>query len=61
MHSSEIADLARTVGLALQPKQAGGRFRKYVISGMAERIGDQYRLTPQAARTFGQGAAAKAA
>jgi hypothetical protein len=60
MNSYRIAALAKTVGLNLAPKQASGRFRKYVVSGMAERIGDQYRLTAPAVRAFEQGAAAAA-
>lgn len=60
MDSSEISALAKTVGLDLTPRHAGGRFRKYSHSRMAERIGNRYRLSEDAARFFEQSARAAA-
>jgi hypothetical protein len=45
MDSTDLADLGKTVGINLSPKEMGSRFNRYSKTGMAERSGYCYRLT----------------
>lgn len=53
MDSTDLADLAKTVGINLSPKEIGSRFKGYSGTGIAEKSHYQYRLTEQAVRVFG--------
>ena len=50
MDSTDLADLGKTVGINLSPKEMGSRFNRYSKTGMAERSGYCYRLTELAMR-----------
>jgi hypothetical protein len=52
MDSTELAELAKTVGINLSPKEMGGRFKRYSVTGMTERSGYRYRLTELAVHAF---------
>jgi hypothetical protein len=53
MDSTDLAELAKTVGIHLSPKDIGSRFKRYSLTGMAERSGYSYRLTERAVEAFG--------
>jgi hypothetical protein len=52
MDSTDLADLGKTVGINLSPKEMGSRFNRYSKTGMAERSGYRYQLTELAVRAF---------
>ncbi|HUB15220.1 MAG TPA: hypothetical protein VMB34_24940, partial [Acetobacteraceae bacterium] len=55
MDSFAISALAHEIGLNLSPKRAGDRFRKYSFPqrGVAERVGDEYRISQAAIVRYG--------
>ncbi len=48
MNRGQIATLANTLGLAVSSKQVGGRMRRYLVTGLAERGEHGYRISEAA-------------
>jgi hypothetical protein len=46
--TAEISSLAAGLGLELAPKRAGDRMRKYASTGLAEKVGERFRITERA-------------